>query len=187
VNDEEDTMNNGHRSSEPLRDDPRAQEPLRTQVAEELDCEVRGAEHDDVPGIVAGVVELLTELGGNPASTEQLEDAAHQLIDDPDGASLIVAESDGEIVGVLGVSWQSAIRIPGRYGLIQELWVAHAFRSREIGTELINELVAQARERGVRRLEVGLPSERFPHLVATESFYETHLFKPVGLRMRRLL
>ncbi len=180
-------MNNGQRPGDWLSDGLPADVPLPAATAEELDCEVRGAEHEDVPGLVAGLVELLRELGGSPAPAELLEETAHDLIDDPEGATLIVAESGGEIVGVLGASWQSAIRIPGRYALIQELWVADAFRSREIGTELINELVAQARERGVERLEVGLPSERFPHLAATESFYETHMFKPIGLRMRRSL
>ncbi|HEX3693096.1 MAG TPA: GNAT family N-acetyltransferase [Solirubrobacteraceae bacterium] len=169
-------MNNGHRPSEPV--------PIGV---EELDCEVRTAEHADVPGLVAGVTELLLEIGGNPASSEPLEDAAHELIDDPEAGVLIVAESGDAIVGVLGASWQSAIRIPGRYGLIQELWVARAFRYREIGTELINELVALAQAQGIGRLEVGLPSERYPHLAATESFYETHLFKGIGLRMRRQL
>jgi GNAT superfamily N-acetyltransferase len=170
-------MNNGHRPSE----------RLPVAGTEELDCEIRSAEHADVPGLVAGVSELLLEIGGSPAPAERLEAAAHALIDDPDAGALIVAESAGEIVGVLGASWQSAIRIPGRYGLIQELWVARAFRYREIGTELINELIAQAHALGIGRLEVGLPSERYPHLAATESFYETHMFEGIGLRMRRQL
>jgi len=155
--------------------------------ADELDCEVRPAEHGDVPGLVAGASELLLELGGTPAPGELLEQVAHELIDDPDAGSLIVAEHGGEIVGLLGASWQTALRIPGSYGLIQELWVAKRLRYRELGTELLNELIAQARARGIGRLEVGLPSERYPHLAATESFYETHGFQGVGLRMRRQL
>ena len=149
--------------------------------------EIREATHADVPAVVEGLMELLVEIGGSPAPAEQLEESARELIDDPDAGCILVAGVQGRIVGVLGVSWQSAIRIPGRYGLIQELWVAPAFRYLEIGTHLLDELAALAREQGVARLEVGLPSERYRHLAATESFYETNLFKGIGLRMRRVL
>jgi GNAT superfamily N-acetyltransferase len=133
------------------------------------------------------VGELLVELGGKPAASEQLEDAAHALIDDPDAGVLLVAEDEGVIVDVLGVSWQLAIRVPGRYGLIQELWVHSSWRGRAIGGELILALVELAPEHGVTRLEVGLPSERFRHLGATEAFYVSNGFTTIGLRMRRLL
>ena len=149
--------------------------------------EIRVATHGDVPALVAGVVELLMEIGGKPAPSEQLEDAAHGLIDDPLAGVVLVAECGGEIVGVLGVSWQSAIRIPGRYGVIQELWVKRAFRHKEIGADMVSALAELAREQGIGRLEVGLPSERYGNQAATESFYETHDFKGVGLRMKRLL
>jgi hypothetical protein len=48
-------------------------------------------------------------------------------------------------------------------------------------------LIEIAREHGVMRLEVGLPSERFRHLGATEAFYVSSGFTTIGLRMRRLL
>jgi GNAT superfamily N-acetyltransferase len=149
--------------------------------------EIRDATDEDVPAVVEGLIELLVEIGGSPAPAEQLEEAACELIDDPEAGCILVAEVQGQIVGVLGASWQSAIRIPGLYGLIQELWVTPRFRYLEIGTHLLDELVEIALERGVKRLEVGLPSERYRHLAATESFYETNLFKGIGLRMRRVL
>jgi len=39
----------------------------------------------------------------------------------------------------------------------------------------------------IYRLEVGLPSDKFPHLAATEAFYLNNGFTTIGLRMRRLL
>jgi GNAT superfamily N-acetyltransferase len=170
-------VNNGSRPSEDLSD---------TGVREPK-IEIRQAAHADVPALVGGVVELLLEIGGKPALSEQLEDAAHALIDDPHAGVVLVAECDGEIVGVLGVSWQSAIRIPGRYGVIQELWVTRAFRYKEIGADMLTALAKLAREQGIGRLEVGLPSESYRNQVATESFYETNDFTGIGLRMKRLL
>jgi GNAT superfamily N-acetyltransferase len=148
---------------------------------------VRGATDADLPGIAVGVCELLIELGGSPAPQTQLQDAARALLEEPRDGALLVAEDDGELVGFLGVSWQSAIRIPGRYGLIQELWVHRDRRGSGIGAELLATLATLAREQGIARIEVGLPSERFAQLTATEAFYAANNFTQIGTRMRRLL
>lgn len=148
---------------------------------------VRHATAGDAPGIAAAVRELLFELGGKPASAEQLRDAARALVEDQDAGALFVAEADGKIVGFLGVSWQQAVRIPGSYGLIQELWVNPSWRSQAIGADLLEALNALARERGIGRIEVGLPGDRFPGVEATRAFYEANGFQPVGLRMRLLV
>lgn len=149
---------------------------------------VRRATAQDVPGVSVAAEELLLELGGKPPSQAALGEAACALLADDSQGLLLVAESEqGEIVGFLGVSWQTAMRIPGRYGLIQELWVHQRWRSREIGAQLLNALAGEARRGGVRRIEVGLPGERFPSLATTEAFYLANGFEPVGLRMKLLL
>ncbi|HEX4838127.1 MAG TPA: GNAT family N-acetyltransferase [Solirubrobacteraceae bacterium] len=148
---------------------------------------VRAGARGDVAAVAAAVRELLVELGGTPASAQGLEEAARALVEDGDAGALLVADADGELVGVLGVSWQLAMRIPGRYGLIQELWVHPSWRGRTIGGDLLVALFELARERGVARIEVGLPSERFARLAATEAFYANNGFATIGTRMRRLL
>jgi GNAT superfamily N-acetyltransferase len=137
--------------------------------------------------VAAAVSELLVELGGKPAPTTALEETARALIDDDDAGVLLVAAEADQIVGVLGVSWQTAIRIPGRYGLIQELWVHPSWRRKTIGGDLLVALFELAHRHRVSRLEVGLPSENFPHLGATEAFYISNGFTTIGTRMRRLL
>lgn len=158
--------------------------PIEPDAEEEwgVTWEIRQATHEDVPAVVTGVRELLVELGGKPLATPVLAQTAHTLIDDGD---VLVAENEGEVVGVLGVSWQIAMRIPGRYGLIQELWVKPEFRYMTIGADLVTALVEMARKRGVERIEVGLPSERYPALSATEAFYVNNGFTQIGMRMRR--
>jgi GNAT superfamily N-acetyltransferase len=156
-------------------------------VAGEGGWEVRLATPADVPAIAAAVRELLFELGGRPAPGAELQEAARALVEDDSAGALLVADAGERIVGFLGVSWQTAVRIPGRYGLIQELWVHPAWRSQTIGGELLSTLCALARDQGVRRIEVGLPGERFPHVQATEAFYEVNEFIAIGTRMRRLL
>lgn len=149
---------------------------------------VRRATSKDVDQMGIAVEELLLELGGKPPHPVALRDAICAVIADRALGELIVAESDqGEIVGFLGVSWQTAVRIPGRYGLIQELWVHPKWRSREIGKELLGGLEELARASGISRIEVGLPSERFASVQATEAFYRANGFQAIGLRMKLLL
>jgi len=158
------------------------------ELATAIQWRVREAVANDIDGVGIAVEELLLELGGKPPFAVALRDTIGELIDDPQLGALLVAESaDGAIVGFLGASWQTAVRIPGRYGLIQELWVRPDWRSRDVGAGLLAALSELAVERGVARIEVGLPSERFAELGATEAFYARNGFEPIGMRMRLLL
>jgi GNAT superfamily N-acetyltransferase len=156
-------------------------------VADTQEWDVRAARHDDLPGVAAGVSALLGELGATSPPHAVLEDAARLLLDDsPDGA-LLVAVAGERIVGVLDVSWTHAIRTTGRHGVIQELWVDPGWRSQRVGAALLDRLAGLARARGIRRLEVGLPTTRFESLVRTRSFYAESGFEPLGERMRLTL
>jgi GNAT superfamily N-acetyltransferase len=156
-------------------------EPLATEAT------VREAGADDVAAVAAAVESLLLELGGRRPERPVLETEVRALLDDPAGGSVLIAEADGEIVGVLSASWQRAIHVPGVYATIQDLWVDGAWRSRGVGAELVEAIASQARTRGVSRLEVGLPRETFAAIASTESFYERNGFEHLGPRMRRLL
>lgn len=148
---------------------------------------MRLATHEDLPAIAVAVCSLLLELGGEPAPQRSLREAARELLEEPGDGALLVADDGVSIVGFLGVSWLSAVRIPGRYGLIQELWVHPDWRGRALGGELLALLRELASERGVARIEVGLPSERFATLALTEAFYRANGFTTIGARMRSLL
>ena len=156
-------------------------EPAMTQAT------VREAGAGDVEGVATAVGSLLAELGGRAPSQAEMEAEVQALLDDPGGGSVLVAEADGEIVGVLTASWQRAIHVPGVYATVQDLWVDEAWRSRGVGAELVEAIASQARTRGVSRLEVGLPRETFAAIASTESFYKRNGFEHLGPRMRRLL
>lgn len=148
---------------------------------------VREAGAGDVEGVAGAVEALLLELGGRGPERSVLEAETRALLEDPAGGSVLIAEADGEIVGVLSASWQRAIHVPGIYATIQDLWVEGAWRSRGVGAELVGAIASQARTRGVSRLEVGLPRETFAAIASTESFYKRNGFEHLGPRMRRLL
>ena len=148
---------------------------------------VREAGADDVEAVATAVEALLLELGGRRPERSDLETEVRAHLEDPDGTTVLIAEADGAVVGLLSASWQRAIHVPGVYATIQDLWVDGAWRSRGVGAELVEAIASQARTRGVSRLEVGLPRETFAAIASTESFYRRNGFEHLGPRMRRLL
>jgi branched-chain amino acid aminotransferase len=151
---------------------------------------VRAATREDLPAVVVAAGELLTELGSRPPRTSEMLETAQALLDDPRLGALLVAEAGGEdvgdIVGVLSASYQLALHVPGRYALIQDLWVHPSWRSRSVGRELLQALFELARRQGMARAEVGLPRESFAGIRATERFYAHNGFEHLGPRMRRV-
>ena len=113
-----------------------SESPARPASAES-DWTVRAASGDDVPAVARALDQLLVELGGKRPTAEEMEAEARALLDEPGAGALLVAEAEGEIVGVLAASWQRAPHVPGRYGTIQDLWVSPAWRSRAIGRDLV--------------------------------------------------
>jgi GNAT superfamily N-acetyltransferase len=148
---------------------------------------VRAATAADAGAVATAVEALLEELGGRRPERAAVEAEVAALIEDAGVGELLVAEGDGAVVGLLAASWQRAIHVPGRYATIQDLWVDPRWRSRGVGAELVAALAARAREQGVARLEVGLPSEDFAALEQTEAFYRGAGFEHLGPRMRLLL
>lgn len=148
---------------------------------------VRRGRHEDLAGIAAGVRELVVELGGDPPGAPAMQAATRALLEDRQAGAILVAEAEGALVGVLAASWQMAIHVPGRYGLIQDLWVDRSWRANTIGHDLLAALFELARGQGIACVEVGLPRKRFAGLRATEAFYRGNGFTPLGSRMRRIL
>lgn len=146
--------------------------------------QVRIATDVDIPDVAAAVNNLLAELGGASDGPSTLEPVVRELLRAPDAGALLVAREGDALVGVIAASWQLAIHVPGRYALVQDLWVHPSGRGRGIGRELIRALADVARELRMLRIEVGLPSERFAAHSATESFYRDNGFSHLGPRMR---
>lgn len=166
--------------------------PTRTQDATpptDTDTwRVRGARAHDVGAVASAVSRLLIELGATPPPLAAMEAAAVELVEEQAAGAVLVAETDAALlIGVLVASWQTAIHLPGRYALIQDLWVDPAWRSRAVGSALVAALCRLARERGVGRIEVGLPREHFAAIVPTTAFYRREGFAPLGPRMRKVL
>src|SRR5690242_16013687 len=128
-------------------------------TAEDLAISRRGvrlAGVQDAAAVAAAVRELLLELSGDAPAPAALERAARAVLGDPGAGAVLVVEEGERLLGVLTASWQIAIHVPGRYALIQDLWVAPERRGAAIGRELLRALFELAGEREIVRVEVGL-------------------------------
>lgn len=118
---------------------------------------IRPAHREDVPAIVAMLAD--DHLG---RARERIEDplpavycAAFERIERDPNLTLVVAESEGRVVGCLqlavlpGLSSQGGIR-----GLLEDVRVASDCRSRGIGEQLVQWAVAEAKARGCNLVEL---------------------------------
>ena len=99
--------------------------------------------------------------------------------------ALLARGEGGEAVAVLTLTETFAIYAGGRYGVIDELYVAPPHRSAGVGRFLLEAAAAVGRERGWRRIDVTAPAgERWRRTVA---FYERNRFVFTGPKLRRTL
>lgn len=102
---------------------------------------VRPARDDDIPA----VLELWAEARSAAAVTPDSREAVELLLD-VSGDSLLVAESDGQIVGALVAAWD------GWRGNMYRLAVLPEYRRRGIARSLVEEGHARLRAHGARRV-----------------------------------
>lgn len=96
---------------------------------------------------------------------------------------ILVAEEDTQILGMASVSYNLAMRYGGEYCQLEELIVDPNGRGKNIGGQLMEKVVENARDRGC--VEFGL------YLVESteqnQPFYEKYGFVNVGTEMRQVL
>jgi GNAT superfamily N-acetyltransferase len=126
---------------------------------------IRQARPEDIPGMC----DLLTELFSIEADfVPDLEKQAHglsALIAEPPGKVLIlVAVIDGMVVGMATVQTLISTAEGGRVGFIEDVIVDGMFRSRGIGTLLLEGLVTWSERSGLKRLQLLADRENNPAL-----------------------
>jgi GNAT superfamily N-acetyltransferase len=166
--------------------DRQAENGEKTPVTARIDL----ARPEDAEVIAVMVGELLQEIMS--AVSEKAFNFHHQdtearargwLID---GSYLVLlARHGGAAVGFLALYQSYALYTEGAYGTIPEFYVRPPYRSRGIGTALIEESKKVGQARGWRRLEVTTPP--LPQFERTLAFYQRHGFHISGGRKLKVL
>jgi len=112
------------------------------------------------------VFELLHQLmsGSYPAEksvkSQKGIDTYLHLLNNEDTGTIIVAEEDGKLVGIITLSYPLAIRCGGIYTCIEEFIVHESMRGKGVGGRLLLQAtIDEARLRGCDELQVNNPSE----------------------------
>ena len=128
---------------------------------------------------------LLHELEGEESEFEGIDLAKvyREMEDMGDRFCAFMATTEsGEVVGMMTVMESFAIYAGGKYGVIDEMYVAPKYRSRGIGQKLISALIEYAGKRKWQRIDVTAPPEE--KWKPTVAFYENQGFVFTGPKLR---
>jgi GNAT superfamily N-acetyltransferase len=127
------------------------------------------------PGDVDRVVAMMAQLyaqGGDPFDAARARRATETLLTEPEFGGVWLIDLDGALAGYLVVVLGYSLEFGGRFGLLDELFVAESHRSRGLGAEALAFAVEQCRTRGWQalRLEVGQKNHRAIALYSRSGF-----------------
>jgi len=119
---------------------------------------VRRATREDEGQVIA----LLNQF---PPSDQVIGDSPavgvtfRQVVESPELGSILVAEDGGDIIGVITLSYPTAIRCGGLYTCVEEFIVGEQARGRGVGGRLLQAAIDEARESGCYEIQVNNPSD----------------------------
>lgn len=149
---------------------------------------VRAARASERRLVLDLVERLLAELGEEGEETGLLPKRALVASWRKRGAGVtayLAFDGSGHAIGVATLSESWAAYAGGRYGILNEMYVAPEHRSRRVGARLIEAVRQHGRRRGWRRLDVTAPES--PRFDRSRRFYESLGFVFTGPKLKLLL
>ena len=109
------------------------------------------------------VFELVRELMRSAEPESQIHEpgaseAYRRIIKDKTG-TILVAEEDGSLLGLITLSYPMAVRCGGIYACIEEFVVSERARGKGAGSQLLEAAKRKAAEMGCYEVQVNRPSE----------------------------
>lgn len=135
--------------------------------------------------VFEAVTALLRELGDEAEDVGTLDEERlrRQWAAAADRFQVFVARDEsGGVAALATLSESFAIYANGNYGVIDEMYVAPAFRSQGLGKRLVDAIKAVGREKGWSRIDVTAPEgEGWDR---TRRFYEREGFSFTGPKLK---
>jgi GNAT superfamily N-acetyltransferase len=127
------------------------------------------------PGDVDRVVAMMAQLyaqGSEPFDAARARRATETLLTEPEYGGVWLIDLDGALAGYLVVVLGYSLEFGGRFGLLDELFVAESHRNRGLGAEALAFADEQCRTRGWQalRLEVGQKNHQAIALYSRSGF-----------------
>ncbi len=143
--------------------------------------------YDDLAIMVGELLDEIMQLSNDPVfKFDQAETAkrAKALIEEDKYWVFIAMNSNNNAVGFVSLYESYALYAEGAYGTIPELYVRSAYRSQNIGKDLLDKAIDFSQQRGWKQLEVTTPP--LPEFARTLQFYRENSFQITGGRKLRL-
>jgi GNAT superfamily N-acetyltransferase len=120
---------------------------------------IREATINDQEEVFDLLRQLMTSANmDSPINQPSAIDTFRQVIEEGKG-TVLVAEEDGKMLGLLTLSYPVAIRCGGIYSCIEEFIVTEKARGKGVGGKLLEAAISKATEKGCYELQVNRPSE----------------------------
>ncbi len=134
---------------------------------------IRQATIEDSAVITQLMAQLIEASGyeGWQVSPERVEESLRKMADN-DAYQVLLAEDEGQVVGLLSLSFRHTLFHPAPSALIDELVVEQGHRRQGVGQQLMAEAIERCRAAGCCEIEVS--TERSNE--AAQEFYRQHGF-----------
>lgn len=120
--------------------------------------DIRRARLDDEAAVLALLLQFPAEELEEYGVREGLGKAFRDIIHDGDLGTIFLAEEDGDILGIVTLSYPTAIRCGGVYTCIEEFIVDEKARGKGVGGSLMKAALKEASSRECFELQVNNPS-----------------------------
>ena len=138
----------------------------------------------------AVVIDLLKELRTNSempsSSSDNWSEVAvtlQEVIRDEALGTVLLAEEEGDAIGLLTLSYPTAIRFGGIYTCIEEFVVREKARGKGVGGKLLEAASAEAKTKDCEEIQVNRPSQLGYPVYLRHGFHD--LGKHLKLKLRR--
>ena len=127
---------------------------------------------DDVSRVVDMMAQLYAQ-GASPFDAARARQATERLLGEPEFGGVWMIDLDGTLAGYIAVLLGYSLEFGGRFGLLDELFVAANCRGMGLGRQALAFADEQCRARGWQalRLEVGRKNERAQNLYVRAGFH----------------
>jgi predicted N-acetyltransferase YhbS len=107
------------------------------------------------------VIHLLKQFPPEEVTVDWRDGARtfRQIVKNSELGSVLVAEEDGEILGVITISYPTAIRCGGIYSNIEEFIVSEKARGKGVGGGLVKAIMDESIARGCYEIQINNPSK----------------------------
>lgn len=153
--------------------------PSTATMPEEQANEIsfQSATEQDASIVVALLSSLYLELGREATSLSFLSPGLVKFIFQDGHTDVLLVKNNYQIAGIITCSGSQAIWAGGKYGTIDEMYIAPEFRRKGLGEACIQKILQLAREKEWRRIVINAPHAGMKKAL---KFYEKHGFSYMG-------